>query len=361
MQLPWVQADMELTLENLLTALRSTKKEASRKLDYRVDDHFGGVTAKESAIESITSQIEKGYAGDTADLYTLLDQAGSEEAQKEYEQELYTEIREAYKAEEDVMQQLSDYAQPITADHLMAMDTLLNASAESFRKMNELLKNKNEKQNFIAKHGEEILRHMNSREETVQTYEKMTGEIQDTFEQEAFDPQQDGIRYSSDIRSMTGFYKQLGLMKSLAREENYEIPIEIDGSLTAINLKVIHNEQEEGRVAITFTSEPFGKTAAEFRLTEQGLSGYCTCEKEAGKALLEEHKAEWQEQLVKEGIQPGAVYFTNTNSLNLKDFNKNQTKEQKSGSKADSVQLYQAAKAFIAFVRQTGDTERKSI
>lgn len=58
-----MQADMELTLENLLTALRSTKKEASRKLDYRVDDHFGGVTAKESAIESITSQIEKGYAG----------------------------------------------------------------------------------------------------------------------------------------------------------------------------------------------------------------------------------------------------------------------------------------------------------
>ena len=101
-----------------------------------MDDHFGGVTAKESAIESITSQIEKGYAGDTADLYTLLDQAGSEEAQKEYEQELYAEIREAYKAEEDVMQQLSDYAQPITADHLMAMDTLLNASAESFRKMN---------------------------------------------------------------------------------------------------------------------------------------------------------------------------------------------------------------------------------
>ena len=82
---------------------------------------------------------------------------------------------------------------------------------------------------------------------------------------------------------------------------------------------------------------------------------------EAGKALLEEHKAEWQEQLGKEGIQTGAVYFTNTNSLNLKDFNKNQTKEQKSGSKAASVQLYRAAKAFIAFVRQTGDTERKSI
>ena len=356
-----MQADMELTLENLLTALRSTKKEASRKLDYRIDNDFGGVTAKESAIESITSQIEKGYAGDTADLYTLLDQAGSEEAQKEYEQELYAEVREAYKAEADVLQQLSDYAEPITADHLLAMDTLLNASAESFRKMNDLLKNKEEKQNFIAKHGEEIRRHMNSREETVQIYEKMAEEIQDTFEQEAFDPEDDRIRYSSDIRSMTGFYKQMGLMKSLAREENYEIPLEIDGTLTAINLKVIHNAEKEGKVAITFTSEPFGKTAAEFRLTEQGLSGYCTCEKEAGRALLEEHKDEWKEQLVKEEIQPGAVYFTKTSGLNLKDFNKNQTKEQKSDSKADSAQLYRAAKSFIEFVRQTGDTERKSI
>ena len=112
-------------------------------------------------------------------------------------------------------------------------------------------------------------------------------------------------------------------------------------------------EDESGNVRCLETEDEW--------LTEQGLSGYCTCEKEAGKALLEEHKAEWQEQLVKEGIQPGAVYFTNTNSLNLKDFNKNQTKEQKSGSKADSVQLYRAAKAFIAFVRQTGDTERKSI
>ena len=356
-----MQADMELTLENLLTVLRSTKKEASRKLDYRVDDDFGGVTAKESAIESITSQIEKGYAGETADLYTLLEQAGSKEAQKEYEQELYAEIREAYKAEADVLQQLSDYAQPITADHLMAMDTLLNASAESFRKMNALLKNKDEKQNFIAKYGEEILRHMDSREETIQNYEKMTEEIQDSFEQEAFDPEDDRIRYSSDIRSMTGFYKQMGLMKSLAGEENYEIPVEIDGTLTAINLKVIHNAEEEGKVAITFTSEPFGKTAAEFRMTGQGLGGYCTCETEAGRALLEEHKEEWKEQLAKEEIHLGAVYFTKTSSLNLKDFNKNQTKEQKSDSKADSAQLYRAAKAFIEFVRQTGDTERKSI
>ncbi len=356
-----MQADMELTLENLLTALRSTKKEASRKLDYRVDDDFGGVTVKESAMESITSQIEKGYAGDTADLYTLLDQAGSEEAQKEYEQKLYEEVRNAYKAEADVLQQLSDYAQPVTADHLLAMDTLLNASAESFRRMKDLLKNKDEKQNLIAKHGEEILRHMNSREEAVQTYEKMTQELQDTFEQEAFDPEDDRIRSSSDVRSMTGFYKQMGLMKSLAREENYEIPLEIDGTLTAINLKVIHNAEEEGKVAITFTSEPFGKTAAEFRVTEQGLGGYCTCEKEAGRVLLEQHKEEWKEQLAKEQIQPGAIYFTKTSGLNLKDFHKNQTKEQKSDSKADSAQLYRAAKTFIEFVRQTGDTERKSI
>ena len=67
------------------------------------------------------------------------------------------------------------------------------------------------------------------------------------------------------------------------------------------------------------------------------------------------------EAAIEKEIQPGAVYFTKTSGLNLKDFNKNQTKEQKSDSKADSAQLYRAAKSFIEFVRQTGDTERKSI
>lgn len=356
-----MQADMELTLENLLTALRSTKKESSGKMDYRIDSAFGGVTAKESAVESITSQIEKGYQGDTADLHILLEQAGNEEAGREYEKNLYEEVRDAFKAEEDVLQQLSDYGQPVTADHLMAMDTLLNSSTESFRKMNQLLKEKKEKQDSVSKYGEEVLRHMNNREETRQAYEDMAEEFQGELDQEIFEPEDPLLRYSSDIRTMTGLYKQMGFLKDMAREENYEIPLEIDGTLTAINLKVIHNAQEEGKVAITFTSETFGKTAAEFRLTGQGLSGYCTCEREDGSRLLEANKEDLKKNLENEDIPAGTIYFTGTQNLNFKDFANKQTKDRVSESKADSAQLYRAARIFISYVRQTGDTERKSI
>ena len=49
------QAGAEFTLENLLKAHRSMKR---GKMDYTVDDDFGGVNAKKTGRESITSQIE---------------------------------------------------------------------------------------------------------------------------------------------------------------------------------------------------------------------------------------------------------------------------------------------------------------
>ena len=51
------QAGAEFTLENLLKAHRSMKRGG---MNYTVDDDFGGVEAKKTGRESITSQIEKG-------------------------------------------------------------------------------------------------------------------------------------------------------------------------------------------------------------------------------------------------------------------------------------------------------------
>ena len=52
------QSGAGFTLENLLSAVRSSKH---RHMDYSVDDGFGGVSAKDTGVESITSQIAKGF------------------------------------------------------------------------------------------------------------------------------------------------------------------------------------------------------------------------------------------------------------------------------------------------------------
>ena len=62
--------------------------------------------------------------------------------------------------------------------------------------------------------------------------------------------------------------QQITFMKSMAREENYEMPVRINGEVTAINLKMIHGDGKEARVAITLETELLGKCAAEFTYTK---------------------------------------------------------------------------------------------
>lgn len=351
-----MQADMELSLENLLTALRSSKKSASGKVDYRIDDTFGGIDVKEGAVASITSQIEKGFRNDTADIRTLLEEAGSEQAQKEYEQELYSQIRSAMQTEEAVLQQLSDYGMELSADHIMEMNVLFHSSKEAFRRMKELLeKPDGEQSQDPVSAGEALLSHLDGKDEAVEAYEDMTTQLKQALEETVFkaDPAEAVLPRSVDVRMMGMLYKQLGFMNSMAHEENYEIPLEIDGTLTAVNLKIIHKEQEESKVSITLSTETLGETAAELQYTKQGISGYCTCSKVSGSRFLEGHKEELYARLKQEGLSSGNIYFTSTETLNLKEFAVRQAKGRSLETKATSAELYRAAKAFIGYIRET--------
>ena len=86
-------------------------------------------------------------------------------------------------------------------------------------------------------------------------------------------------------------------MGNMAREENYEIPVNINGSLTSINLKLIHNSQEESKVTITFDGNGIGKTAAEFKLADEKLSGFCVCSSNEGSQLFNENKELFEAKL----------------------------------------------------------------
>lgn len=72
------------------------------------------------------------------------------------------------------------------------------------------------------------------------------GEMQAAFSSvldEAMEAPEDFL----DLRTLQSCQKQLALAGSLSREENYQIPVEINGELTAINLKVLHGTDGEGK------------------------------------------------------------------------------------------------------------------
>ncbi len=155
---------------------------------------------------------------------------------------------------------------------------------------------------------------------------------------------------SLDLKSMSILYKQITFMKSMAREENYEMPVRINGEVTAINLKMIHGDGKEARVAITLETELLGKCAAEFTYTKAGLSGYCSCSRQEGGSLMKGQQELFGKMLSEEKMEAGDIRFLIGKDLNLREFSLRISKDRISGQTPDA--LYRAAKVYIGFVQK---------
>lgn len=356
------QSGAEFTLGNLLKALRSTKR---GPVDYFVDNSFGKVKARETGVESITSQIEKAYrSGDMSDIQELkqfLDEAGDEEAGREFDRMLYQETRSAVKSEEAVLRHLNDYNQPVTADHLLAAGNLLNDPGSLWQDLKDIQKKDMQRrerplgeeflertEDFPEEAGEEVVRALDGKESAGRAYEGFTERVLEVLENAAFSDSQTAF----DVKAIGILYKQMSFMRNLSAEENYEIPVQIGGMPASINLKIIHNDKAESQVAITFETERLGKTAAEFKMTEDGLSGFCICNNRAGCEFLRNGRELFEEKLSNEKIQAGEIYFAVGENLSLKDFSLKESANRQEGN--DSQILYRAARAFIEYVQETG-------
>ena len=349
----------EFTLENLLSAVRTGKR---GHMDYRVDDSFGGAGRKNSAAESITAQIAKGFQNGQPDIQELkvelkqiLEEiTGDDKAAAEFDREIFEEVRRSVKTEEDVIRQLSDYSRPITADNIASLRSMLKDPAGIWKKTKTL--NEELKETFaetsaeampLEQAGEDVVRALSDKESAGKAYSNFIEMVQDMIEQAVY-LQEDSL----DVRAMGSLFKQMSFMGSMAGEENYEIPVSIDGTLTSINLKLIHNDKEESKATVTFETDIFGKTAAEFKLTEKGISGFCVCSSKETTEVLKNNVDLLESRFVKEEIAAGEIYFVTGSELNLEEISlrESQGRKQIDGSK----ELYRAARAFIGFVQEMG-------
>ncbi len=339
-----VKSNAQETLENLLTAVRSGKR---KRMDYHIDDSFGSVAAKKTSIESVTEQISKGFIRTREDLKEALSDEEGKAAEAEYDHAVYEDIRRTAGSEESVLRQLMNYDQPVTADYLLAAGEMLKGSKETFRKLKEVLQKQAGKETKeVSEETSEFTDKLTDSGSAKEAYEELSDKWLKTIEDAAFE----GENSSLDIRGMNSLYKQITFMRSMAREENFVMPVEIEGELTAVNLKMIHKNGEESKVSITFETEILGRNAAEFTFTQAGLSGYSVCSSRQGYQLLSENDNVLKEFLEKEDMKAGDIHFITGENLNLEEYSLKISKNRISGQTSDT--LYKAAKAYIGFVRE---------
>lgn len=364
----------ELSFENLLTAMRSRRKSG---MDYTVDDDFGGISRARQG-RSITEQIsagfgsyERGLAAQIADALepeklqkmalspemTLEEFAeGLQEAETDevlergYRQESMQELREAAATEDAVIRELLDYGQPVTANHLAAAQQLRTKGAELYKKLNDLAKASGKEKKEWKEAAAELIEHLNGKEEAQEAY----AELQQQLEELVEDAKEQETGYL-DLKALQGLHRQLRLSGNLAREENYQIPVEIGGELTAIHLKILHG-REGGKVSASLEAEEYGYVTASFEVHADVVSGYLVCDRAEGVQRLEEKQSMLKKQLESEllqgqgsGRRVGDLRIIRGDKSPADAYGKEDAEKDDRISTAD---LYLIAKSFIKTITQ---------
>ena len=372
----------DLTLGNLLTAARSRK---AGKMDYSVDDSFGTVSETVEKGKSISGQIEKGIKeareahavyrdinvealqqmsiNDEMTLEQLKDgisQANAEVLSEEMARDLLREYRQdqnrAAQIEDVVLDVMKQQGISISVENLLAVNAVLTEKGQAAKAVKEAAR-KMDTANGEYKASasldsmeKEIIENFNDYDSAQKILEKWEMRMQDTMNEAVFE-----LSYTRDeIREMSMNYKQLSVMSTMRRNESYEIPMEIGGEMTSINLTLVHDAEEKGTVSITMDTAYFGKAGAKFRVSENRIESYFVADSEMGKERLQAAGEKILASFRENGLEIGDTRYVNAHAQGRKDWNLLTFSDQNDDNNNETVaakQLYQIAKTFLKGMR----------
>jgi hypothetical protein len=184
----------------------------------------------------------------------------------------------------------------------------------------------------------------NDKEATYDLYTEIIESAKAALDNYVYNPDTSYI----DIKMAQSMYKELSLMGGLAREENYQIPMDIDGEVTNVNLKIYHNKSQKGEVAITLENKVLGKVAAQFLVDEDKITGMVACENNNTKDKLEGFGESLSEAFEDKKVN---VSLVQSNYIELEKFGDDRDKDSKAVS---TSQLYNTAKVFLKTINNIG-------
>ncbi|MCI6714286.1 MAG: DUF6240 domain-containing protein [Lachnospiraceae bacterium] len=384
----------QLSFQNLLTAMRSTKKQG---MDYTIDDQFNGVNGV-TVGKSITDQILSGFpdlAGQSGDGQSRNGQPGADseaatryysqlageiadtlepemlmqmtiepdttmeefmdqiygmqpdgQLEMAYEQEQLQQYRALNTVENAVINELLAYQQTITADHLSAAMSMRKNPGFLHRKLNEL--DHSADKHIVKDAIRDMVEGLTDKDTAANAYDNMqetfTGLIEDAKASE-------DITYL-DLRALQNCQKQLALAGNLAKEENYQIPVEVHGELTAINLKILHGS-EGGKVSALMQTEEYGQVAASFCVRNHTISGYIACDTDYGTKELQGKEDDLKDAFAQisvmkeEPLKVGSIGIVHSTEMNAEGYTR---EDLENNTQVETVNLYRIAKAVITIV-----------
>ena len=400
-----VATGAEMNFKNMLSAVRTA---SDKNMDVRVDDGFGALENLITKGKAIDSQINAGYQGSTGndteqdrelekyyarlsgeinkelsdrtDLSKLKDTDISEkttieefadnikmtqmsendpiiaEEKVENFKSFRQNMQEVEQVDEQIIESLIDYGQTISVDNIQAASMLLFDRGSLFKQIIGETDGDGEEpdepvsdqdaENAVLEKADSFVEHLQDAKQAKVSYQEMISEANKAVESMIYAK---GTLHI-DVKAAQALYKGLSLAGNLAREENYEVPMNIDGEITSVNLKIYHNASQTGKVAVTLDTEALGRVAAEFDVTNNRISGMVVYENAAAKETLEQLEKQVSDVLSAEGDRQVTVSLVHTKSVDLGRFGQDRS----TGDEKEAVStriLYQTAKAFLTALK----------
>ena len=319
-----IKADEKLTLLNIISASRSDRQVGT---DIKIDDSFGALEKLITHGESITDQILQGFR--------------TKELNKQYAKEEADEIRNIITKEEAIVRALENADSPKSPINMAAANMLLNSRGTIFK---GLLKGLDEEEKDVFdKEISELADSFDDEDNVKNAINSFTEKTQEIIKNKA----QIADKYI-DVKSLKLLNKQLSIINKMADSRTYEVPVIINGSYTSINLKIVNDTENAGKVKAYFETEETGKVSAEFELRDGKVSGIITTENSFFEGVIKEREDSFKEEFKGAGVEISSMYYVNKRGISVKG---NYTDENDMSTPA-TKQLYSVAKAIIKAVQK---------
>ena len=319
-----IKADEKLTFSNIISASRSDRQVGT---DIKIDDSFGTLEKLITHGESITDQILQGFK--------------TKELNKQYAKEEADEIRNIITKEEAIVRALENADSPKSPINMAAANMLLNSRGTIFK---GLLKGLDEEEKDVFdKEISELADNFDDKDSVKNAINSFTEKTQEIIKNKA----QIADKYI-DVKSLKLLNKQLSIINKMADSRTYEVPVIINGSYTSINLKIVNDTENAGKVKAYFETEETGRVSAEFDLRDGKVSGIITTENSFFEGVIKEREDSFKEEFKGAGVEIASMYYVNKRGISVKG---NYTDENDVSTPA-TKQLYSVAKAIIKAVQK---------
>lgn len=419
-----IKADQDLTLKNLLTAVR-TKKSGGIKAG--IDDDFGTLTQYTAKGESITDQINTAYTkntevksshakemlrelketltpeglkalGDTNQIENMpLEQLFEKVAEQNqetdisYYSEKLNEIKELVGKGKDADNLLKAENIPVTLSNLLAAGDFIQAGNTTFHRLNSILKKQdihtgveneesaasdtaeaatevaaadteNNKKIYEDSKGEtegtgidsvlqnfsdKLINSLDDSDKVMEAYADMENNVRDILKN-LFDK---GNLTSKDIGELQRIGGGMQFITQMASKENYQIPLMTEEGITSVNVTLLKNTGDTGKLNVRIPSEKLGQLDLSLSVKNNEVNAFIACENRDGLEAIKNNEAELKEAFTSEDTKIKQINYGIGNPFR-ENSRYNTYKPKDEGETTDTGTLLKLAKAFILQIKK---------